>query len=142
MALYWIKKNKFWIWKAVDRATNQLIDWECGDRSTHTLKRLWERLKKWDVHVYCTDNWESYAQVIPKEKLIQSKSETDCIERNNCQQRHWFARFHRKTIAFSRSPEMVDLTIGLFSKFHTGKLIDKLIEFLHSNFFSVSIHST
>ena len=26
------KDNKVWIWKAFDRATGRLVDWECGDR--------------------------------------------------------------------------------------------------------------
>ena len=141
MALCWFKKKKLWLWKAVDRIGNQLIDWECGDRSQHTLEKLWARLKKWDVDVYCTDNWESYANVLPKGKLIQSKSETDCIERNNCQQRHWFTRFHRKTISFSRSEEMVDLTMSLFALFHNGKLLDELIKIFHFMLSKVLIHS-
>lgn len=41
------------------------------------------RLKKWDVKIYITDNWKSYAQVISQNTLLQSKKETHSIERNN-----------------------------------------------------------
>ena len=34
------KKNKFWIWKAFDRNTGCLIDWQCGGRNRETLKNL------------------------------------------------------------------------------------------------------
>jgi len=47
-----------------------------------------QRLKKWNVKIYFTDNWKSYAEIIPKKFLIQSKKETNAIERNNSRQRH------------------------------------------------------
>jgi IS1 family transposase len=82
---------------------------------------LLERLEKFDVKVYCTDRWESYAELIPPEKLVQTKAETPAIERNNGQQRHWFARFRRRTCVVSRSVEMVDVTMALFAKFHSKR---------------------
>jgi len=56
--------------------------------------------------------------MIPEEMLLQSKKYTHPIERNNFRQRHWFARFRRKTCVVSRSLQMVDLTMALFAKFH------------------------
>jgi IS1 family transposase len=32
------KRQKLWIWKALDRETGQLLDWECGRRDKATLK--------------------------------------------------------------------------------------------------------
>ena len=43
-----------------------------------------------------TDNWKSYAEVIPEELLVQSKKYTSPIERNNSRQRHWF--FQKKNM--------------------------------------------
>jgi transposase-like protein len=43
------KRQKLWIWKALDRDTGQLLDWECGRRDKATLKKLVERLTQWDV---------------------------------------------------------------------------------------------
>jgi len=96
-----------------------LIDWECGDRSTDTLWPLLERLAVFDVNVYFTDHYDGYAELIPSEMLIQTKAETHGIERNNGQQRHWFARFRRRTCVVSRSLHMVNLTMALFASFHS-----------------------
>ena len=57
VALFKVKKNKLWIWKAYRRETGELIDWECGGRDRKTLRKLLDRLSKWNVELYCTDNW-------------------------------------------------------------------------------------
>jgi insertion element IS1 protein InsB len=38
------KHHKLWIWKALDRDTGQLLDWECGRRDKATLKKMVDRL--------------------------------------------------------------------------------------------------
>jgi insertion element IS1 protein InsB len=81
------------------------------------LKKLIDRLVPWDVTCYCTDHWKTYASVIPAEKLVMSKTKTGGIERNHCQQRHWFGRFKGRSIVISKSQEMVDLTMALFARF-------------------------
>jgi insertion element IS1 protein InsB len=40
------KRWKLWIWKALDRETGQLLDWECGRRDKATLKKLINRLSQ------------------------------------------------------------------------------------------------
>jgi insertion element IS1 protein InsB len=77
-------------------------------------------LKAWKVKVFFADGWNAYADVIPKKLLIQTKRETHLIESNNMPQRHWFARFRRKTVCVSRSLKMVDLTVGLYAHFHVN----------------------
>jgi insertion element IS1 protein InsB len=62
--------------------------------------------------------------MIPAFMLIQSKAETHLIESNNMPQRHWFARFRRKTCVISRSLEMIDLTVMLYAKFHVNGKFD------------------
>jgi insertion element IS1 protein InsB len=111
------KRQKLWIWKALDRDNGQLLDWECGRRDKKTLKKMVDRLTQWDVQLYCTDTWALYAAVIPQGKLVQSKATTPHIERHHCRQRHWFGRFKRQSIIVSTSKEMVDLTMALFAKF-------------------------
>jgi insertion element IS1 protein InsB len=39
-------------------------------------------------------------------------------ESNNARQRHWFARFRRRTCVVSRSVEMVEATMALFARYH------------------------
>lgn len=86
------------------------------------------RIKKWTIAKFCIDHWDVYQLEIPKEKLTQSKSETVLIERNNGRQRHWFARFRRKSICVSRSRHMVDLTMSLFANFHVNGQREKIRE--------------
>ena len=124
------KRQKLWIWKVLERDTGQLLDWECGRRDKATLKRLVDRIAPWDVRVYCTDKWGTYASVIPPDKLVQSKATTHEIERNHCRQRHGFGRFKRKSIIVSKSKEMVDLTMALFAKFWVNGNHDELISLL------------
>ena len=79
-----------------------------------------KRLEKWNIEVFCTDHWEVYNKEISGDKLKQSKAETVAIERNNGRQRHWFARFRRKSIVVSKSLQMVELTMALFARFHVN----------------------
>ena len=121
------KKNKLWIWKAYRRETGELIDWECGARDKATLSRLAERLTPWATELHCTDNWASCPEVMDEEKLLQSKSQTFYLEQNNGRQRHWYARFRRKSIVVSKTLEMVDLTMALFAACHVNRCIKNLV---------------
>ena len=56
----------------------------------------------------------------PYDKLVQTKKETHRIERNNCRMRHWFGRFKHKSIIISKSMEMVNLTVALFTRFRVN----------------------
>ena len=123
------KKNKLWVWKAYDRNSGRLIDWELGGRDSQTLAKMLKRLLSWKVTVYCTDDWKPYRELLdehPDAFHVITKSETVGIERNNSDNRHWFARFHRKTKVVSRSVEMVDLTMALFARFRVNGSIHLL----------------
>ena len=84
-------------------------------------------MKKWDVLIFFADGWGAYSDLIPAELLVQTKTQTHLIESNNMPQRHWFARFRRKTVCVSRSEEMVDLTVMLYAAYHVNKMIDIVI---------------
>jgi IS1 family transposase/transposase-like protein len=92
------KRGKLWIWKALDRDTGQLLDWECGRRDKKTLKKMVDRLAQWDVKMYCTDQWAPSASVIPQDQLVQSKATPQDVARHHCRQRHGFGRFKRKSL--------------------------------------------
>ena len=119
---HYLKKCcKLWISKAYCRDTGQLVDWEWGDRDQATCNRLLERLKRWTVRLFCTDEYTTYGTAIPIGRLYTGKEETWRLEQNNGRQRHWLARFRRKSIVVSKSKEMVDLSIALFAAFHVNK---------------------
>jgi IS1 family transposase len=87
-----------------------------------------KRLLRWDVKIYCVDHWRVYPKEMPAGcYYLQSKAGTVGIERNNSRQRHWFARFRRKSIVVSKSKEMVDLTMALFARFHVNGSMDDLV---------------
>ncbi len=72
---------------------------------------------------YCSDYWAGFNKVISACKLFQGKDKTYRIEQNNGRQRHWFARFRRKTLAVSRSLPMVDITMAIFAAIHVNKTL-------------------
>ena len=86
-----------------------------------------DRLEQLYITVFFADGWEAYAELIPPEKLVQTKAETHKIENNNFRQRHWFGRFRRKTYIVSSSLRMVDLTVGLFASFHVNGVFDEIV---------------
>ena len=97
------KDTKVWIWKACDRATGRLVDWECGDRDERTFRRLFERLARWKVRLFCSDNYIVYPLVLAVGGHYQGKGGTVALELNNGQQRHWTAALRRRSIVVSKS---------------------------------------
>src|SRR3954453_6635025 len=98
------KTRKLWIWKALECATGRLIDWgECGNRDQATPERLLGRL--WSAGAcgfFCTDDYAPYA-ALPAGRHYIGKDQTTLVESNNARQRHWLARFRRRTCVVSRS---------------------------------------
>ena len=112
------KARQLWIWKAFARGTGRLIDWECGARDRATLDRLLGRLERWGVRLFCSDDYAPYDAPLPVGRHYIGKDQTQAIESNNARQRHWFARFRRRTCVVSRSAAMVDATMALFAHYH------------------------
>jgi insertion element IS1 protein InsB len=85
-----------------------------------------ERLKRWGVRLCCADGWEAYAALIPQGRLYVGKDETHGIERDHARQRHWLARFRRRSIVVSKAVRMVDASIALFARFGGDKGLGEL----------------
>ena len=130
MALSKKKTNKLWIWKAWDRASGRLVDWECGGRDRATLDELLARVKRWNPRLYCTDDWAAYQEAIPQGRLYVGKDETHGLERDHARQRHWLARFRRRSIVVSKAKRMVDASIALFARFGGNDRIGELAAML------------
>jgi insertion element IS1 protein InsB len=112
------KAHQLWIWKAFERDTGRLIDWQCGARDRATLDRLLGRLERWGVRLFCSDDHAPYDAALPAGRHYIGKDQTQAIESNNARQRHWLARFRRRTCVVSRSAAMVDATMALFAYYH------------------------
>jgi insertion element IS1 protein InsB len=106
------------------------VDWECGGRDAATAQRLIERLKGWRTRLYCADDYAVYEVLLPIGRLYTGKDETHGIERDHARQRHWLARFRRRSIVVSKAKRMVDASIALFARFGGNDRIKALLSMI------------
>jgi insertion element IS1 protein InsB len=83
-------------------------------RADITLKTLLDRVKEFNVRLFCTDHWGAYDRLLPEDKHLVSKKFTQSIERQNLNCRTRIKRLQRKTICSYRSVELHDKVIGEF----------------------------
>ena len=95
------------------------------------MNRLLARVEqRWKPRLYCTDDWAAYAELIPPGRLFVGKEQTHGIERDHARQRHWLARFRRRSIVVSKAKRMVDASIALFARFAGNDRIGDLASML------------
>ena len=51
-----------------------LVDWECGDRDERTFRRLFERLARWKVRLFCSDSYVVYPLVLAVAAIIKARA--------------------------------------------------------------------
>jgi insertion element IS1 protein InsB len=106
------------------------VDWECGGRDKATCGRLIERLQRWRTRLYCTDAYAVYDVLLPVGQHETGKDEPHGVERDNARQRHWLARFRRRSIVVSKSKRMVDVSRALFARFAGNRRISEFLSML------------
>ena len=116
------KKKPKWVWIAVDRLGKKFVDFQIGDRSQVTGKSLWQRIKNSVTGIVATDHWAAYESFVPEEIHVQSKAETFTVEGYNSLLRHFLARFIRRTKCYSKSVEMLKISIRLLMLKRNGDL--------------------
>jgi insertion element IS1 protein InsB len=83
-----------------------LVDWECGDRDERTFRRLFERLSRWKVRLFCSDNYVVYPLVLAVGGHYQGKGETVALERNGtmakCGRSWWSAAVSADRLALQQ----------------------------------------
>ena len=104
------KKNKQWIWIAIDSQSRQVIAFHVGDRSRKGAKALWKKIPQIykQKAMFYTDDWEAYKGVIPSQqhRVVAKKSgKTNIIERFNCTMRQRISRLVRSALSFSKNLE-------------------------------------
>lgn len=113
------KRNKQWIWLALDKKTREIVGCYIGERGEIGAKGLWNSLPPVyrQCAVYYTDFWSAYAQVLPEKRHKPVGKETGLtnhIERFNNTLRQRVSRRVRKTLSFSKK---LDNHIGAISNF-------------------------
>ena len=104
------KKQKQWLWLAIDVDTRAIVGVYIGDRSEQGAQGLWESIPKiyHDFATCYTDFWEAYACVIPEKKhhaVGKASGKTNHVERLNATFRLRVSRLVRKNLAFSKKLE-------------------------------------
>ena len=101
------KKNKHWVWLALDIETKEIVGVYIGARSRTGAEGLWQSLPPLyrQCAVCYTDFWSAYEEIFPKSRhrAVGKKSgKTNLIERFNCTLRQRISRLVRKTLSFSK----------------------------------------
>jgi len=108
------KDNQRWLWYAIDAATGCVLSFVFGRRQDKAREQLISNLKAFNIRTYYTDDWGGYSKIIPKDKHVIGKQNTQKIENKNLLLRTRIKRLARKTICFSKSEAVHDAVIGLF----------------------------
>ena len=104
------KKNKQWVWLALDIETKEIVGVYVGNRSRNGAEGLWRSLPALyrQCAVCYTDFWSAYNQIFPESRhraVSKTTGKTNGIERFNCTLRQRISRLVRETLSFSKKLE-------------------------------------
>lgn len=112
------------IWTAFSRRRNRVVAYHIGDKGVTSAMAIY-RLAKQAVgciaQIY-TDANSCYALAFERmaisEPHTQTKAQTHLIEASNSSIRDNLARFNRRSKRFSKTHQMLDITLALFFNRH------------------------
>mgnify|MGYP003313047507 CR=1 FL=1 len=107
------KKPKCWIWVAIDPTVGKVLGFVFGSRSIKTARELFKQLKGLPTMGCGTDFLKTDEHLIPLVFHHQRKRFTTQIELLNCRLRHYLARLHRRTLCYSKSKRMLEISLTL-----------------------------
>ena len=122
-----VKKNKRWLWTSVDKDNPGILEYVIGDRSSDTFEELWSQIKSWNCYFGITDGYKVYPNFIPDGDQIISKIYMTRVEGENSRLRHYLARLNRKTFCYSKSDEMLCLSVKLLGYYLKNKNLSLII---------------
>jgi len=97
------KKNKIWLWTAVNKGFAGILAWTIGDRAAETFKPLWKIIKGWKYFFYATDGYVVYSQFIDETDHIVSKTYMTRVEGENTRLRHYLPHIEKLFVTLSLS---------------------------------------
>ena len=74
------------------------------------------------MRIITSDYWKPYETIIPRDKHVQTKAETFTVEGYNSLFRHFLARMRRKSKCYSKSMEMLELSVLLLMHYRNNTL--------------------
>ena len=100
----------------MDRNRLKTIAFTIGNGDKSNFVRLAFKIEKICKYIkyLCTDKYKAYTYYKLAEKHIRGKSETCLVESFNSSLRDMLARLNRKTKRFSKSLEMLRLSLVMF----------------------------
>ncbi|WP_460969636.1 IS1 family transposase, partial [Pontibacter aydingkolensis] len=99
------KKRRKWLFYAYAPETDEVLAWSWGNRSQHTVARLYKQLRELEIGSFCTDDWPAFTKVLPPERHLVGKAYTKNIEGVNLCLRTRNRRIVRKTACFSKKEQ-------------------------------------
>jgi IS1 family transposase len=96
------KEKKVWLLYAYCAESDEILGFTLGKQSAKTVKNLMLKLKYLEIDFFCTDDWESFAAVLPYHKHLIGKQFTKAIEGVNTWFRTRLRRLVRRTTCFSK----------------------------------------
>ena len=97
----------------MDSTVGKVLGFDCVSRSITTGKVLWQQIKHLPTMGYGTDMLKAHENFIPHNKHYAGKTFTTQIESLNCRLRHYLARLYRKTLYYSKSKTMFEVSLKL-----------------------------
>lgn len=108
------KGRECWIAYAINRETRKPVGYVIGRRTTENLARLITPLLDLNPKTICTDRLVQYRTLIPKHIHQFKRKSTNRIERKNLTIRTHLKRLARRTICYSKSVEMLEVSLRLY----------------------------
>jgi insertion element IS1 protein InsB len=113
------KKEKQWIWLAMNQYNRQIIGFHVGPRTIDSAQKLWESIPELfrEGATFCTDFLAAYKRIFTQENHHQGGKDigfVNHLERFNNTLRQRCSRLVRKTLSFSKN---IDLHIGAIQYF-------------------------
>lgn len=123
------KKNKIWLWRAIDGVTRKPLAWVLGNRDASTLKQLVDIVDNGKCN-FITDEYAPYFEHIPEDRHYYGKDLTFPIEQTNSDIRHWLGRFIRRAKCTSRSVKSLAACISLMHAVQSSEIFLNCLSFL------------
>ena len=109
------KETPLWLWHAINHDNGDVIAYVVGSRDHKMLWSLFTLIYNLNLEIiefYSDDNF-AYHEIVPYNILKTGKQNTQKIERKHLTFRTRLKRLARKTICYSKSPEMHKIMVGL-----------------------------